>query len=177
MAEADEIAPVSLPDEASRKTWKKNYKLFKSLFVNGSYELITAFEYQGKNWEFRTLVQPDADIIQYLPPFDLLKKDRSFQRIYLKKHRKHQAELSDALAIFQPNGKLLGYIIDGILVLGNIYSGIIAYQAGTIEDGIVGGVIATVSILYRQFLKKPTIKTAINLGYKLLKQIMKWRKG
>ncbi len=170
---AEETIPIELPSEDAVKTWKQNYRLFKGLFVEGFVEIATSFQYQGKDYEFRTLVQPDADIILYVPELKALKEDKRYRSIYFRKHKEHQKKLRNTLQLFQPNGKVVGYVIDAVLILGNAYSAFSAYQQGDLEGGLIGSAIAGVSVVYRKYFKSATIKAILKFAFKLVKLFLK----
>jgi hypothetical protein len=72
-------------------------------FVRGGLVVKTPIEVKrgrgatGGKLYFRTVVQPDGDIIDFVPPPDYLGKDMEWQRLYDNRYQKHRSNVRKTL--------------------------------------------------------------------------------
>lgn len=48
---------------------------------------------EGNNFSFRTVIQPDGDIINFIPPTTIFKDDKLFFELYQKRYQEHYDKL------------------------------------------------------------------------------------
>ncbi|MBM3237494.1 hypothetical protein FJZ31_14485 [Candidatus Poribacteria bacterium] len=85
---------------------KASHFMFVSLpeFISqGSISIDTSFQYkpvssnENRNFLFRTTIQPDADIINFLPNPDLFPDDNNWHKLYGEKYQEHKVKLQKFL--------------------------------------------------------------------------------
>ncbi len=137
-------------------------KIMRTFFAKGAVEVSTAFECNGKKYDYQTLIQLDGDIFFYLPnPKQLDDKGlQTMQAAYLT----HKINVNKVVAAFEDNTNFFSRIFDGFLLLINFYPLIHLFEEllellgldkGTFEAKEFGwdAAIVVASLLARRFLR------------------------
>lgn len=78
-------------------------KSFPEFIENGGVLIETNFQYKSlnhnvnKNYSFRTTIQPDGDVISFLPPPDCFVKNANMQNLYEEKYQIHRKKIQNLL--------------------------------------------------------------------------------
>jgi len=139
---------------------------FREFTIEGGISIHTQFKYKNQNLAFRTIVQLDGDIINFLPPLDKFKSDTKW---YKEKYKVHKAKVRRVLA--ELDGLYtIPWTLAGILSSFSSYFVISTTKTTTYAGWIVTWIILT--IIFRKFLCRYVLKTAIkSLINKKLKHI------
>ncbi len=77
---------------------------FSEFIVDGGLSIITGFQYQDANlntnqaFQFRTVIQPDGDIVNFVPPPHAFMNDSNWDRLYKENRNMHHQKTEKLLA-------------------------------------------------------------------------------
>ena len=135
---------------------------FSEFITKGGVSINTQFKYKNQNFVFRTIVQPDGDIINFLPPLDKFINDTDWYEqkyeTHIAKVRKFLTEMNGLYAIPCTVAGILSFVL---LKLSSLYFiDVIDATKVTIYAGWIA-VWIILTIIFRKFLCKYLLKTAI----------------
>lgn len=126
---------------------------------------------EGKNLYFRTIIQPDGDIINIIPPITVQKDNKQFQNLYQKKYQEHYekvriflTELGSLSAITKAISMMLSLTV---LVIFNKGFSFDVEKQTRIYSGFALWVVIT--FLFHKFVSKHLFKIIVNLIIKKIK--------
>jgi len=145
------------------------FAFIKALFLHGYVEVITAFEYKKESHAFRTLIQVDADIMNFIPDPQAFRGDKKGLRMMKNLYQEHQKKIEDIIQILQGNKSFVGKFIDFALVVTNAYPIYEAFIDPDTRSAIISGSIATASLLFRKYLKPFVVEFLMKGVFKIFR--------
>lgn len=147
------------------------YVFLRQLLREGCLTVETHFYYSEKKYHFTTKVQLDADIINYIPPFELL-HDKEFLEKYQHYFKKHQHRVANKVWAISKANDIVDEIV-GVFVLFFINS--IAFYLELIQSIEQRGWITTLSIIVSFLFWKYFRKYLASLIFRLIYLNLRWR--
>ena len=133
----------------------------RELLRNGCFTIETHFNHDDMPFFIRTFIQPDGDIITILGvpflseiPLEELEVDDASSEALLAEYHKHNMKLKLAFEDLQDRKEFFGFVIDTSLIASNIYPFYDAFMSQTTESYFLAGIVATATLLFRQFARK-----------------------
>lgn len=87
-------------------------KFVWNLYRNGQVEVVTPFQYQNETYSFRTVIQPDADILMYIPDPEKFASNRRSLQLLQKQHKAHLQQVTEFVGVLQHNSQAMGRVTD-----------------------------------------------------------------
>ncbi len=97
------------------------YAFIKAMLADGGVEVSTPFAYKGEAFEFRTLFQPDGDVLLYLPPLKERQHDSGYLEAVAEHYKLHLEKTREVFATAGANTSFFGMVIDLGLVGANLW--------------------------------------------------------
>ncbi len=136
------------------------YKFLKSMLREGFYEISTDFEYEGKPYQFRTLIQPDADIINYIPDISQ-NNQKQWLDTFKKQYGKHLQNIDFFMQRATESHLALSRIIDTGIIAANVYPIWRFIENYNLETAGVSGILLALSAAFRKFLKPYVVRISL----------------
>ena len=142
------------------------YKFLKNMLREGFYEITTDFEFEGNPYQFRTLIQPDADIINYIP--DIAKHTKKkWLETFRKEYQNHIENIEFFLQRATESQLALSRLIDTGIITGNGYPIWQFIEQLSIETAGISGATLALSVAFRKFLKPYIVKLSLRGIFRL----------
>lgn len=153
----------------------KMYQLFKEIFKYGSFEIRTPFSYNETDFAFRTNIQLDGDIVNYIPNVGVFPNDKAWRKLVGEKFQTHQNNIHDRLIEINGGALFLSRFIDIFLILLN-FKPLFELSLNPDEvNAIISGAVLSASLLFRKFLKEKVIGISIQGVFRLVRWYMTMR--
>lgn len=153
----------------------KMFQLFKEIFKYGCFEIKTSFSYNKRDFAFRTNIQLDGDIVNYIPNVGIFPNDKSWRKLVGEKFQTHQNNIHDRLIEINGGALFLSRFIDIILILLN-FKPVFELALNPDEvNTIISGAVLSASLLFRKFLKEKVIGISMKGVFKLVRLYMNMR--
>ncbi|MEM1137612.1 MAG: hypothetical protein AAGI07_17355 [Bacteroidota bacterium] len=136
------------------------YKFLKSMLREGFYEIRTDFQYEEKDYHFRTLIQPDADIINYIPDIRLHSK-KDWLKIFNEEYNHHLANIEAFMTRASESQLALSRIIDTGIIVTNMYPIWDFIDKLDLETAGFSGIVLALSAAFRKFMKPYVVKLSL----------------
>jgi hypothetical protein len=152
------------------------FRLFfflRKLLREGCYTVSTVYADGKTQREFRTLIQFDADIIQYIPDVHAISKSKRSVRLMRTHYRRHQERLNLLIQLLERNLLAISVFFDTGIVAVNIRPLMELADQPTLEEAVVSGILLVSSLLFRKYLKPRLIQWLVKRafqGVRLLSQ-------
>ncbi len=164
---------IEANSELLRST-RKVYQFLKTLFKEGSFEVITPFQYKNQELVYRTVIHADADMFNYLPPFPKKAKELpAYLKTSKAAYQKHQKNVAEVFALFDNNKKFWEKLVDYSLVFINVGPAAYSIDQTTVETVLYSVGSIAVSILIRPWLKNKAVSLALKLAVRIVKRYAK----
>lgn len=149
---------------------------FPEFIIRGGISIETPFQYKyvdkNYNYIFRTTIQLDADIINFLPDPDLFKNDANWNKLHKEKCQEHQTKVQKTLAE-----------LDGIYTITWVISATLSIVSVTLlektiafyenETILILITLITLTYIFRRFISNYFYKQIIFLiGFLIRKKII-----
>lgn len=168
-------------------TPRRTFRFLGNVYRNGYYEVITTFSYQDKEFSFRTSVQPDADVMIFVPDINAHVKNKEWFKLYREKFYEHQVNTHDFLKVLVRNEKVWLRAFDvGITAANVVPIAKLGYDYYANSDGltigmtVLGIAVGAGVIYFRKKLRKYIVMYGMRFiigGVRLVKRIRKRRKS
>lgn len=153
----------------------------RKLLREGCIEVETPFDVNRESFSFRTLIQPDADVLNFIPPPRLFTEPTARQA-FNQAYARHQQAVQARLAALSHQHELWGKLADGtLLVLNTAPLANAAYDFISVPDweasAVTAAITAAISLLVRRFLRRNIfrllIRSAVLLGRQWVRKRIK----
>ena len=151
------------------------YRIFlvlRSLFKYGYLEISTSFKYQGATHTFRTLIQPDADVINIIPDVTKLGNDSKILSLIRKNHKVHQAKMLEIFSVLEKNTAVGEKFFSLLLVFANAVPIYKTASDSSNENLIMTGSFLGASFLFNKFLKQKIVAQLMKGFFKMVKKMI-----
>lgn len=136
------------------------YRFLKSMLREGFYEISTDFEYEGKPYQFRTLIQPDADIINYIPDITQSTK-KTWLETFKKQYDNHLQNIDFFMQRATESHLALSRIIDSGIIALNVYPIWRFVENFNLETIGLSGILVAISAAFRKYLKPYIVRLSL----------------
>ena len=136
------------------------YKFLKSMLREGFYEIKTDFEFEGHPYQFRTLIQPDADIINYIPDIQLHTQKKWLNQ-FKKEYKNHLDNINFFMQRASESHLAISRMIDTGIIATNIYPVIEFLDNLTLETAGTSSLFLILSGLFRKYIKPYIVKFSL----------------
>ncbi len=159
----DLVKGVAESGEMLRST-KQVYAFLRTVFKEGSFEVVTPFEFANEQLSYRTVIHPDADIYNYIPDFPTYNKKilAEYLRVSALAYKTHWEKVEEVFHLFDSNKKFWERFVDFSLVFANIGPTAFSIDQGTTESVVVSVGSIAFSILIRPWLKRKAFRLVFN---------------
>jgi len=143
------------------------FLLIRTFLRTGGIEIYTPFSYQGNKLAFRTIIQPDADVLYYIPNLVPYQNQPDIYAVVAQYRAQHLQKIEDIFtALNSPKG-FFEKTIDFVLITTNASIAFQTFAQTSQESILMSAGIVGASILFRRFGKKAlitfTLKSVISL--------------
>lgn len=145
----------------------RTFQVLKIMFTTGCFEIETAFQHKNKSYIFSTLMQIDADVINYIPDPKLMLNDGDFKTKYQEHQQIHLQKVASFVQTFQGDLPFWEKLFDGFLVMTNAVPLYTLITDLSVEGGVTSATVGTVSLLSRKFLKGKVTEQVSKRFFKL----------
>ena len=136
------------------------YRFLKSMLREGFYEIATDFEFEGKPYQFRTLIQPDADIINYIPDITIHHK-KAWLKTFKEQYNNHLQNIDFFMQRATESHLALSRIIDTGIIGINLYPIWRFIEDLNLETAGLSGAVLALSTVFRQYLKPYVVRFSL----------------
>ncbi len=157
--------------------------------VYGYHEIVTVFEYDHRGTVlthgFRTLLQLDADIVDFIPPVDQFLKYPKWRKLFFANYALHKQKITDFERSVLSQHTFWGRLFDGAIYLTMFYQVSDVFvelynqvqAAAALTGGAVAEAVVTVvgGFLLRRYGKKYAIEYAKKGGLYLAQKYIEKR--
>jgi len=142
------------------------YRFLKNMLREGFYEITTDFEFEGNPYQFRTLIQPDADIINYIP--DITKHTKKkWLETFKTEYKTHIENIEFFLERATESQLALSRLIDTGIITINGYPIWKFIEQFSVETAGISGATLALSVAFRKFLKPYIVKFSLRGIFRL----------
>lgn len=150
---------------------KSAAEMLVQAFRDGGVEVTTPLVLRsGENYNFKTLIQLDADIINYIPDIDDTLIQLNLSQIK-RTLRKHWYEVEFVFFKLKTNDKFWNVLSDLVLVIINAVSIVISVDFHSLLQSILSIVLASSSIYFRKKIQEFVSPYLIRGGFKIYKWV------
>ena len=129
---------------------------FYEFFSRGEISVSTPFQYtfsqKDRYFEFRTIIQLDADIINFIPNPDLVENDNDWCKLYKEKYQAHLKEVQHNLAKLENITRTFTWTISGAFSVIVLY---ILYKDVNVTESTVyaiGFLMIILTYIFKRFI-------------------------
>jgi len=144
------------------------WEFINKMLNEGYYDVVTEFEVAGKKMAFKTLIQIDGDLINYIPDPTHLLRERKSIKVFRQYHRKHLQNTEGIIKMYEDNFLLFSRFFDLILLAINYFSWLHELLQNPLDLllSLKAFAILLGTLLFRKYLKPWLIKNAVRLLFK-----------
>lgn len=144
-----------------KTAWEYPLDIAKNIirfYKDGYVETETIFELEGNAQSFRTIIQPDADILDFIPDFSKIKLTSKIEKVIYKARKDHIKKVRALTAKLSDSEKLIDAALNAVLITLNLFPFIYSVIELPWEQWWYNVVLAVTTFLSKKFAGKSLIK-------------------
>ncbi|UZR92944.1 hypothetical protein [Chondrinema litorale] len=148
------------------------YKFLKCMLREGFYEIKTDFEFEGVAYQFRTLIQPDADIINYIPDIQLHTQKQWLEK-FKEEYKNHMGNIEFFMQRASESHLAISRIIDAGLIGTNIYPFLDFIDSLTSVEAAYSAATIALTLVFRKFIKPFIVQISLKGVFRIARLYFK----
>jgi len=149
------------------------YSFIKRLLKYGHYEISTPFESAGQQMVYRTFIQLDADIINYLPDFAQLGGNKSGLKTASDFFYEHLQKMQRIFRLYEDNLLALSRAVDSLLALADLYFAVKFFAEQQWPEASFFTILMLLATLaFRIYLKPRLLPWLMKRFYSIIRKIL-----
>ena len=145
-------------------------RLLRKLLTGGYFEVETPFTFRQQQYRFLTVIQLDADLVNYIPDVRNFLPHKQGKQVFIDHYLVHQGKVLDVFAQFQQNALFWQRVLETALVAGNVAIMLYQFIDGiALQEAGVTGAVAGLSLLFNKYLTHRTVRWIIRRLYGVLR--------
>jgi len=140
----------------------------------GYHEIMTEFEYEHTDdgvlkHSFRTIIQLDADILNFIPDYIYYYDDQNWRAIFEQHYQIHKQKIEDFAFSLSAHSQAWNQVIDGGLFMGALYPFYDLIANFNPENGYEALFYGVAAALFRKYAKSKLISVLTSKAFALVK--------
>lgn len=147
--------------KAVKNAWQYPLDIAKNIirfYKDGYVETETIFELNGNALSFRTVIQPDADILDFVPDFRKIKLTKKVVKLITAARNEHLVKVRALLTKLSDSEKLIDASLNAALITLNVFPFIYSVIELPWEQWWYNIVLAVTTFVTKKFAGKSMIK-------------------